>query len=485
MRKLMVAQELNNILVVDDTPQNLHLLVDILTKYDYKVRPVPNGKLALSATEVNPPDLILLDIMMPDLDGYQVCKQLKSNPKTKDIPVIFISAIDEAVDKVKAFAIGGVDYINKPFQMHEVLMRVKNQLNIVNYKHHLKSRNDELNKTVKQLKQNQKRIIKSNRSLTLEKITQGISEQVNSPLSAIQSSLAELNQFGNSSLKELPNFLQHISPEQQKYLLALLKQGQDRKINNLLSPQEEQEVKHKIIAKLTKFDLAETEKIASILFDLGSDEDIEDFLPLLTGKNYLEVLENAYLINNLHKSVEHIQNSTIKFNNIINALRNYSESQQNTTYKRQAHIKNTIELALNQLGKSTPPGIQIMRNYGDVSVIYCYPEKLQKLWVFIIQNAIDAIGSLGVLTINLYQQDQDNLLVDIIDTGDGIKPEVIKKMCDPFFTTKAPGENIGLGLTIAKQIVEHHGGSISVNILPEKTTLPGKTKFTVILPLKA
>ena len=87
----------------DDTPQNLHLLVDILAKYDYKVRPVPNGKLALSAAEINPPDLILLDIMMPDLDGYQVCKQLKSNPKTKDIPVIFISAISESVDKVKAF----------------------------------------------------------------------------------------------------------------------------------------------------------------------------------------------------------------------------------------------------------------------------------------------------------------------------------------------------------------------------------------------
>lgn len=116
MKKLMAAQELNNILIVDDTPQNLHLLKDILTKYDYKVRPVPNGKLALSAAEISPPDLILLDIMMPDLNGYEVCKQLKSNPKTKDIPVIFISAVNEAVDKVKAFAIGGADYINKPFQ---------------------------------------------------------------------------------------------------------------------------------------------------------------------------------------------------------------------------------------------------------------------------------------------------------------------------------------------------------------------------------
>ena len=483
-RELMVAQELNNILVVDDTPQNLHLLVDILTKYDYKVRPVPNGKLALSAAEINPPDLILLDIMMPDLDGYQVCQQLKSNPKTKDIPVIFISAINEAVDKVKAFAAGGVDYVQKPFQMHEVLMRVKNQLAVVNMKHQLKSRNEELNKTVHQLKQNQRQMMKSNRSATLEKITVGISQQVNNPLAAIKSSLAELNQFDNSSLKDLPNFLQQISPEQQKYLIALLKQGQNKKINTLLYPQEEQEVKHKIIAKLAKFELAETEKIASILFDLGLDEDIEDFLPLLTGKDYLEVLENAYLINNLHKSVEHIQNSTLKFTNIINALGNYSESQQNVAQKRQAHIKNTIEMALSHLSKTMPQGIQIMRNYGDVPVLYCYPEKLQKLWICIIQNAIDAIGSLGVLTINLYHhQDNNNVLIDIIDTGDGIKSEVIQKMCEPFYTTKTPGENIGLGLTIAKQIVEHHGGSISVNIMSEKTSLPGKTKFTVTLPL--
>lgn len=483
-RDLMVAQELNNILVVDDTPQNLHLLVDILTKYGYKVRPVPNGKLALSVTEINPPDLILLDIMMPDLDGYQVCKELKINPKTKDIPIIFISAIDEAVDKVKAFAIGGVDYINKPFQVPEVLMRVKNQLSIVNYKQQLKSRNEELNQTLKQLKQNQKQIIKSNRSSTLEKITQGISEQVNSPLSSIQSSLAELNQFGDSSLKDLPNFLQSVSPEQQKYLIALLKQSQERKINSLLSSQEKQEVKQKIIAKLTKFNLVETEKIASILFDLGADEEIEGFLPLLTAKNHLKVLENAYLINNLHKSIDHIQNSTVKFTNIINALSGYTDSQQHTTKKRQAHVKNTIEVALSHLPESIPSGIQIIRNYGDVSVICCFPEKLQKLWAHIIQNAIDAIGSLGVLTINLYQQEH-NVVVDIIDTGDGIKPEVVQKMCDPFFTTKAPGENIGLGLTSAKQIVEQHNGRISVNILSGKTSLPGKTKFTVTLPLNA
>jgi len=447
MRNLMVAQDLNNILVVDDTPQNLHLLVDILTKYDYKVRPVPNGKLALSAAEINPPDLILLDIMMPDLDGYQVCKQLKSNPITKEIPIIFISAINESVDKVKAFAIGAADYIVKPFQMHEVLIRVKHQLAVVNLKKQLKMKNEQLNKTINQLQQNQKKIVKSNKYLVLEKITSGISQQVNNPLAEINSSLAELNQFSQSSLKNLPVFLQHISPEQQKYFVALLKQAQNNQINTLLSATEKQELKDKIIIKLEQLQLKETAKIADIFINLGADEEIEEFLPLLIDGNYLEVLENAYLVQNLHQNIANITESTSKFTKIISALENYTNIQKNDEEKRQAHLENTIEIALQLIAKKIPAGIQIVKHYSNVPTIYCYPEKLQKIWVHLLQNALDAIGTQGILTINVYQQ-QDNLAVDIIDTGEGIDPEIVNKLCDPFFTTKSLGENIGLGLTI-------------------------------------
>ncbi|MGL5076627.1 MAG: hybrid sensor histidine kinase/response regulator [Waterburya sp.] len=483
MRNLMVAQELNNILVVDDTPQNLHLLVDILTKYDYKVRPVPNGKLAISAAEINPPDLILLDIMMPDLDGYQVCKQLKSNPSTREIPIIFISAINEPVDKVKAFAIGGADYITKPFQMHEVLIRVKHQISMVNLKKQLKIKNEQLNKTINQLQQNQKKIVKSNKYLALEKITSGISRQVNNPLSEISSSLAELNQFSQSSIKNLPGFLQHISPEQQKYFVALLEQAQNNNINTLLSATEKQELKDKIITKLEQLQLEEAATIADILINLGTDEEIEGFLPLLTSENYFKVLENAYLVHNLHQNIANITESTSKFTKIIAALENYTNIQKNEEEKRQAHLENTIEIALQLIAKKIPTGIQIVKHYSNISTIYCYPEKLQKVWVHLLQNAVDTIGTQGILTINVYQQ-QDNLAVDIIDTGEGIDPEIVNKLCDPFFTTKPLGENTGLGLTIAKQIIEQHEGSISITTLSSKATLPGKTKFTVLLPLK-
>ena len=121
-------QAIPNILVVDDVPANLKLLDDILKYEDYKTRPVPNGELALRAAEKEKPDLILLDIMMPGIDGFEVCRRLKENPELKDIPVIFISALGDTGNILKAFAVGGVDYINKPFQTAEVKARVQTHL---------------------------------------------------------------------------------------------------------------------------------------------------------------------------------------------------------------------------------------------------------------------------------------------------------------------------------------------------------------------
>jgi Response regulator containing a CheY-like receiver domain and a GGDEF domain len=108
-----------DILVVDDVPENLQLLSTILTEQGYEVRRVINGKLALSVAHSDPPDLILLDIMMPDLNGYEVCQQLKASETTREIPVIFLSALNDVLDKVKAFSVGGADYITKPVQAQE------------------------------------------------------------------------------------------------------------------------------------------------------------------------------------------------------------------------------------------------------------------------------------------------------------------------------------------------------------------------------
>lgn len=117
-----------DILIVDDTLDNLRLLSAMLTQQGYEVRSVPNGSTALMGVLAQPPDLILLDINMPVMNGIEVCQRLKANPNTREIPVIFISALNEVFDKVKAFSVGGVDYITKPFQVEEVLVRVENHL---------------------------------------------------------------------------------------------------------------------------------------------------------------------------------------------------------------------------------------------------------------------------------------------------------------------------------------------------------------------
>lgn len=117
-----------SILVVDDTPANLNVLATILSQQGYKVRPANSGEAALLVAQKALPDLILLDIQMPGLNGLEVCRRLKELEATSQIPVIFISALDEALDKVEAFEAGGADYISKPFQILEVLARVEHQL---------------------------------------------------------------------------------------------------------------------------------------------------------------------------------------------------------------------------------------------------------------------------------------------------------------------------------------------------------------------
>ena len=119
-----------NILIVDDTPANVLLLVRMLAARGYNPRPVPSGKLALESARADPPDLILLDVAMPEMNGYEVCEQLKSDPVLKEIPVIFISALSDTMDKVKAFRVGGVDYVTKPFQFEEVYARVQTHLRL-------------------------------------------------------------------------------------------------------------------------------------------------------------------------------------------------------------------------------------------------------------------------------------------------------------------------------------------------------------------
>lgn len=135
-----------SVMLVDDAPANLKLLEEILIGAGYRVRSFPLGRLALNAAPMDPPDIILLDVSMPEIDGYEVCARLKSNPALAHIPVLFISALTEPIDKTRAFGCGGVDYITKPFHFEEVLARVRTHLNIRKLQQEIERRNSGLEK---------------------------------------------------------------------------------------------------------------------------------------------------------------------------------------------------------------------------------------------------------------------------------------------------------------------------------------------------
>ncbi len=151
MDKLKTPQPAPSILVVDDTPANLRLLTGMLKDLGYRVRSVSSGKFALRTAEHDPPDLILLDIMMPVMDGYEVCERLKADEKLAEIPVIFISALGETMDKVKAFQVGGVDYVTKPFQLRELQARVATHIELHRHRRLLQESYEQLEAANKEL----------------------------------------------------------------------------------------------------------------------------------------------------------------------------------------------------------------------------------------------------------------------------------------------------------------------------------------------
>jgi signal transduction histidine kinase len=197
-----------NILVVDDNPANLRLLSGMLSERGYKARPAIDGKMALTAARAAPPDLILLDINMPDMDGYQVCRTLKADSDLCDVPVIFISAMDEIADKVRAFEAGGVDYVAKPFQFQEVVARVENHLALKRLQQALRATNQELEMRLAELQA---------RNEELDAFAHTVAHDLKNPLATIigYSALLE-SRHGQLSEENLATFITSISQSGQR-----------------------------------------------------------------------------------------------------------------------------------------------------------------------------------------------------------------------------------------------------------------------------
>jgi two-component system sensor histidine kinase/response regulator len=215
----------SNILIVDDTPENLTILARMLTEQGYFVRPAINGQVALQAVRKDQPDLILLDIVMSGMDGYEVCRQLKTDEHTRDIPVLFMSALDETLDKVRAFEVGGVDYITKPFHPEEVIARIETHLTMRNLQKTLQEQNIRLRQEIIERKQAETALKESEQQLRELNVSKDrffsiLAHDLKGPLG----SLKGLTQFAEEHLDSYsPNELKEIIVLQRRTAENLLK----------------------------------------------------------------------------------------------------------------------------------------------------------------------------------------------------------------------------------------------------------------------
>jgi len=221
-----------SILIIDDNPNNLRLLTQMLVDRDYKVRAVISGERALAAIQSALPDLILLDIMMPDMDGYEVCDRLKRNPATSDIPVIFISALGDAEGKVKAFQSGGVDYVTKPFQISEVLARVETHLALQRLRTDLQAANRELAKRLDEL--DRVNLELQGRNEELAAYDRSVSHDLKNPVGYILTSTEWLaDEYSELSSQEIGSILRNVARSAHKansIIESLLLLAQPQKI---------------------------------------------------------------------------------------------------------------------------------------------------------------------------------------------------------------------------------------------------------------
>ncbi len=197
LRMIAHAQPLSDVLVVDDQPDNLRLLCGMLKARNCIVRPVPSGSMAIDAAESRPPDIVLMDINMPGMNGYEACAELKSREGLRDIPVIFLSALGETIDKVRAFDVGGVDYITKPFKIEEVDARIKTHLAIRRLQAELQDQYEELLKLEKLRDQLTHMIVHDMRN-PLAVIMGALHLACNDPESHFSESVGELLELGRS-----------------------------------------------------------------------------------------------------------------------------------------------------------------------------------------------------------------------------------------------------------------------------------------------
>jgi signal transduction histidine kinase len=427
------------ILIVDDNPTNVKVLFDVLEAEGCRTFIARSGEDALDKLEVLRPDLILLDVMMEGMDGFETCMRIKANPATQTIPVIFMTALSDTSDKVKGFSCGAVDYIAKPFQQEEVLARVKLHLELYHLRQQLEqkvaartqaltSALQEVQQAQQQLQNSQLKIIQSEKMSALGNLVAGVAHEINNPVGCIVGNV----RFVEDAIDDL-------------FSLIDLYQQQFTQPNELIDKQ-------------------------------------------------LKAIDLEYLRQDLPKLVRSMKDGGDRITSISKSLRTFSraDSDQKQSFKLQDGIDSTLLILRHRLkANEQRPEIEIITEYSDILLIDCFPGQLNQVFMNILANAIDALEesnrgrNFTEIEINPNQiwiktiAEADQVKITIADNGNGISEEVRSRIFDHLFTTKEVGKGTGLGLAIAHQIiVEKHGGAIVVN-----SEIGKGTEFVISIPL--
>lgn len=447
----------SSILVIDDIPANIRVLFELLTQENFKVSVAKDGESGIETSKEALPDLILLDVLMPGIDGFETCRRLKADSLTQDIPVIFMTALSEVADKVRGFQAGAVDYITKPIEQAETLARINVHL---------------------ALRQAQRKLIEEEKMASLGQLVAGIAHEINTPLGAIQASISNATAALDQSLQQLPQLFQTLPPERLTDFYTLLNIAQQAK--EPVSFREERQIKRSLTQDLQAKGLENAVSLADTLSRIGISSELEVLMPLIHSADSNRILDAVYNLSTIQRNSQNIKLAVERAAKIVFALKSYAR-QDIFNQVVQSSITDGIDMILTLYQGQLKRGIEVTKNYETILPIFCYPDELTQVWSNLISNAIQAMQYKGNLAIAVFEQSELNgqdpqIVVQIADSGPGIDPKIQEKIFEPFFTTKPMGEGSGLGLNIVRKIINKHQGTIQVD------SNPGYTVFQVNLP---